>query len=250
MEEIATAPSEKDAAFPETADIETSSDDYAARFAGPAGEWMLRTQERLVLDGLRAVGAQTVLDVGGGHGQLAGPMARAGHQVTVLGSAAVCARRIREEVAAEQIRFLVGNVLALPFEDQSFDAVVSVRLLPHCERWPELVRELCRVARFAVVVDYPTRRSLNALAPLFFGAKKKLEGNTRAWRMFTDAELRHAFTAAGFRLAGRHGQFFWPMVLHRALKEPRLSRWAEAPCRWLGLTRLWGSPILAVWRRR
>lgn len=201
------------------------------------------------MDGLCAAGARTVLDVGGGHGQLAGPMARAGHEVTVLGSAAVCARRLQKELAAAQIRFLVGDVLALPFEDRAFDAVVSVRLLPHCERWPELVRELCRVARVAVVVDYPTRRSLNALAPMFFGAKKKLEGNTRTWRMFTDAELGEAFAAAGFRPEARHGQFFWPMVLHRALKAPWLSRLAEAPCRALGLTRLWGSPILAVWRR-
>ena len=27
--------------FPETADIHTSSDEYATRFSGPAGEWML-----------------------------------------------------------------------------------------------------------------------------------------------------------------------------------------------------------------
>ena len=31
-------------AFPETADVETSSDDYARRFAGPVGEWFLERQ--------------------------------------------------------------------------------------------------------------------------------------------------------------------------------------------------------------
>ena len=35
--------------YPETADIETSSDDYASRFSGPAGEWMLEVQERITL---------------------------------------------------------------------------------------------------------------------------------------------------------------------------------------------------------
>ena len=38
-----------DQAFPETADVETSSDAYAARFSGPAGAWMLSVQERIVL---------------------------------------------------------------------------------------------------------------------------------------------------------------------------------------------------------
>ena len=80
--------------------------------------------------------------------------------------------------------FVVGNVLALPFPDKSFDVVLCFRLLTHCERWPELVRELCRVARCAVIVDYPTGQSLNAIAPALFGAKQKYERNTRHWMLF------------------------------------------------------------------
>ena len=64
--------------FPETADIETSNDDYATRFCGKVGAWMLGMQERGVLKLLAAAvprGA-AVLDVGGGHGQLAEPLCR------------------------------------------------------------------------------------------------------------------------------------------------------------------------------
>ena len=102
---------------------------------------MLEAQERAVRDLLGAPGGATVLDVGGGHGQLALPLAAAGWRVTVLGSDPVCARRIAPAVAAGRVQFVAGDVLALPFPDRAFDFVVSVRLLPHCERWPALVAE-------------------------------------------------------------------------------------------------------------
>ena len=52
-------------------DVETASDDYAARFAGPVGAWMLQVQERAVLELIAPWPGASVLDVGGGHAQLA-----------------------------------------------------------------------------------------------------------------------------------------------------------------------------------
>jgi 2-polyprenyl-3-methyl-5-hydroxy-6-metoxy-1,4-benzoquinol methylase len=233
----------------ETADIETSSDDYASRFSGPVGVWMLGAQERAVRELLGAPGGATVLDVGGGHGQLALPLAAAGWRVTVLGSDAVCARRIAPAVATGQVRFVSGDVLVLPFPDRAFDFVISVRLLPHCERWPALVAELCRVARRAVVVDYPTLESLNRIAPALFGAKKRLEGNTRTFSLFTHREVEAAFSASGFVPAGRVGEFFLPMVLHRTLRCRPCSAALERICDGLGLTNRWGSPVVARFSR-
>jgi 2-polyprenyl-3-methyl-5-hydroxy-6-metoxy-1,4-benzoquinol methylase len=231
--------------FPETADIETSSDEYAARFAGPTGAWMLRVQEDIVLGLLRALAARSVLDVGGGHGQLALPLCREGFQVTVVASAESCRRRIASVVENGQCRFTVGNLVELPFADQSFDAVLCFRLATHCERWPQLVGELCRVARRAVILDYPTSQSLNRLAPRLFGTKKKLEGNTRTFRLFRHAEIETEFRQHGFRPGRRTGQFFLPMVLHRLLKCRPLSAGLEAFCRGAGWSRRWGSPVIA-----
>ncbi len=228
----------------EMADIETSSDGYAARFSGAVGAWMLGVQSGLTLKLLAGSGAKTVLDVGGGHGQLTGPLLDAGYQVTVLGSDASCGNRIASHIASGAVAFQTGDVVALPFEDRSFDAAISFRLLPHCERWAALIRELCRVARTTVVVDYPTSQSFNALGPLFFGAKKKLEGNTRAWRDFRHEEVRGAFEAQGFRVTARRGQFFFPMALHRMLKCPALSRCLEAVPSVLTLRSRFGSPVI------
>ncbi|MBW7909393.1 MAG: methyltransferase domain-containing protein [Kiritimatiellae bacterium] len=236
-------------AFPETADIETASANYAARFAGKTGAWMLARQERIALDFLQSANAKTILDVGGGHGQLARPMAHAGFDVTVLGSDPVCQERIADLVSNERCKFIVGNVVQLPFPDRSFDAAVSVRLLPHCERWPSLIRELCRVARHTVVVDYPLASGMNTLAPWLFDAKKRLEKNTRTWRNFTHAEVRNTFQAAGFQPISRRGQFFWPMVIHRSLKSPAISNLLEAVPGGLGITARFGTPVLAAFTR-
>ena len=97
--------------FPETADIETSNDDYATRFRGATGAWMLKVQERGVLKllGARVAPGATVLDVGGGHGQLAHPLADAGYKVSVIGSAPSCRHHIADLVDADRCSFEVGR---------------------------------------------------------------------------------------------------------------------------------------------
>ena len=230
--------------YPETADIHTSSDEYATRFSGSAGEWMLAVQEKITRRLLSGWEGSSVLDVGGGHGQLAVPLCRDGWNVTVLGSDASCRHRIRDVVDSGACRFVEGNVIALPFPDRSFDVVLCFRLLTHCERWPELVRELCRVARRGVIVDYPTGQSLNAVAPALFGAKKKFEKNTRTWALFRHGQVIGEFAQNGYGPAATRKQFFLPMVLHRMLKNRAVSAGLEAGCRALGLTRLWGSPVI------
>jgi len=233
----------------ETADIESSSDAYATRFAGPAGRWMLEVQERITLGFLRDRPGAGILDVGGGHGQLAVPLCREGYRVTVLGSDASCRHRVSEIVDAGSCAFVVGDVIDLPFDDRSFDTVISFRLVTHCRRWPKLIDELCRVARDSVIVDYPTSQSLNCIAPALFKAKKKLEGNTRTWALFKHAEVHGEFARNGYGLRRQEAQFFLPMVLHRALKCRTVSAALEGFCRLAGLSRRWGSPVIVEMAR-
>lgn len=234
----------------ETPDIETSSDDYARRFSGKIGEWFLSVQEKATLTMLSEWPGATVLDVGGGHGQLTRPLLGRGYDVTVVGSDDSCQNRIRDCLNLDKCRFEVGSVLELPFENQSFDLVISFRLVPHIEQWPRLISELTRVARKAVVVDYPTLRSINYLTPILFKLKKTIEGNTRYYRSFYEKELIESFLKHGFVKAARYGEFFLPMVLHRALKLPFLSSFLEAACRGVGLTALFGSPVILKMIRR
>jgi SAM-dependent methyltransferase len=228
----------------EDADIETSSEGYARRFSGGVGTFFLETQSATTLDLLGAWPRASVLDVGGGHGQVTGPLVDAGYDVTILGSAAACRPRVAPWVDTGRARFEVGDLLRLPFPDASFDVAIAYRLLPHVTRWPDLVSELARVARRAVLVDYPTSRSVNAASGLFFGLKKGVEGSTRPFRVFRDAEIVSQFAARGFAPTERRPQFFLPMALHRALGAAWLARALEGTAEALGLTPLLGSPVI------
>ena len=231
--------------YPETADIETSNDDYATRFRGKTGAWMLSVQTKLTRRLLSDIRPGTLLDVGGGHGQLAHPLADDGWEVTVLGSAPSCRKRIADLTDAGRCKFVVGNVVQLPFEDNSFDVVICFRLLTHCERWQQLVKELCRVSRGPVICDYPAHESVNAfMTPKRFAAKKKIEKNTRTWHIFRHAEVTDAFEAAGSRIVAREKQFVLPMAIHRKLKCAPVSRFLEGCCRLVGLNALFGSPVI------
>ena len=67
--------------------------------------------------------------------------------------------------------------------------------------------------------------------------------------MFSTLELARAFKKHGFTLERSEKMFLWPMALHRALKNPKISAKLEAPARWLGLTKLFGSPVVAKFVR-
>jgi SAM-dependent methyltransferase len=236
----------------EDADVESSSDLYARRFAGPVGQWFLDVQARLTLGCLRGLpSGATVLDVGGGHAQLAPPLLDAGYRVTVVGSDASCGLRLARLPASDRCRFEVADLLSLPHPDQGFDAVVCFRLLAHSIDWRRLVRELCRVARDRVVVDYPARSSINIASEVLFRIKNSIErGTTRPFALYWRGEMAGAFAAAGFRVTDERPQFLLPMALYRLAGSTGLARGAEGVARAAGLTGLLGSPVIARADRR
>jgi ubiquinone/menaquinone biosynthesis C-methylase UbiE len=235
----------------EDADIGTSSEDYARRFTGAVGRWFVETQTRITLGLFSAlpVGA-SVLDVGGGHAQIAPPLIEAGYEVTVAGSDPSCSSRLQPWIAAGRCKFDVADLRTLPYPDRSFDAVVCLRLLPHSIDWRNLIRELCRVASRSVLLDYPSLRSANIVAARFFEVKKGIELNTRRFITFSPHQIHSAFEDQGFSIRAEQAQFLLPMVLHRLANRATLSRAAELPGRWLGLTRRFGSPMLVRADRR
>jgi 2-polyprenyl-3-methyl-5-hydroxy-6-metoxy-1,4-benzoquinol methylase len=232
----------------EAPDIETSSEDYARRFAGPVGDFFLRVQERICLELLRPWAGCRVLDVGGGHGQIAVPLAAAGYDVTVLGSAVCCGERVSalEASPSLKIRFVTGELLNLPFPDGSYDVVVSLRLISHVPQWRRLIRELTRVARRAVLIDYPSLMSFNLAVPLLFRMKKMVERNTRRFLCFTRREIADAFLENRYVISAVKAEFFIPMAVHRALGHPAFTEFSERLSGAVAATRLLGSPVLTL----
>ena len=233
-----------DSPYPETADIETSSEEYASRFSGEIGKWFLKVQEEATINMLAPFEQAKILDVGGGHGQLTGTLIEKDYTVTVLGSAEVCKNRIRELIDDNKVSFKVGDILDLPFDDREFDVVISYRLLSHVERWEKFLAELTRIASKSVIIDYPEERSFNALTPYLFDYKKVIEGNTRSYKIFREPDLMKVFNSKNFVRGSRFAEFFLPMVFHRKMNSQKISASVEAVFRSMGLTNLFGSPII------
>jgi SAM-dependent methyltransferase len=236
----------------EAPDIQTSSEDYARRFAGPVGDYFLRIQEELCLELLRPWRGCRVLDVGGGHAQIALPLAAAGYDVTVLGSDASCSERLSRLAASRSLNipFVSGDLLNLPFPRRSYDVVVSLRLISHVAPWRHLIRELTRIARHAVLIDYPSLVSFNLAVPLLFKLKKMIERNTRPFLCFTKLQISDAFLQNDFIVSATTPEFFIPMALHRGLHTLPFTELSETLFQVLRATRLLGSPVLALAERR
>ena len=234
----------KEEIYSQKADIETSSEDYAKRFSGKVGEYFLAVQSVITLELLKKWSNAKVLDVGGGHAQLAVPLVGKGFDVTVAGSDDSCRKRLDKLLPQTEFQFYSCNLLKLPFDNKSFDVVACFRLLTHEENWKLQISELCRVAKYAVIVDYPDIRSFNIFYDLLFSMKKKFEGNTRTYRNFSRKEIIEEFRKNNFGKVTIKPEFFLPMVVHRGIKKVPVLKSIENLFAIFGFTKLFGSPVI------
>lgn len=228
----------------ETPDLESSTDAYARRFAGAVGEYFLNVQSQIVKRLLPPPENCSILDVGGGHGQLAGPLVDAGYDVTVFASNDSCRDRLDRVVGKNRYRLLTGDLLNLPCRQNAYDVVLAFRLLPHLNDWNRLLSEACRVATQAVIVDYPDLRSVNILSSFTFSMKQGIEQNARRYRCFRRGQILSELRKHDFQVIATRPQFFLPMALHRYLKRVRVSQTTEFIANRIGLTHAFGSPII------
>ncbi len=231
--------------YRETADIETASNDYARRFSGQAGQFFLETQNHITMNLLADIepGA-SILDIGGGHGQLTKALLTAGFCVTITGSDDCCRERLDANFSQEDFTYKTCDSLHLPFADKSFDMVISFRLLPHATQWQGIVAEMCRIAKTCVLFDYPDIRSSNIFYSLLFRIKKRMEGNTRTYTLFKRRQMSNELSINNYAKPQFKAEFFLPMVLHRKIANKKFSLLTENLFRYSGMTHLFGSPII------
>lgn len=230
-------------------DLHSASLEYQTRFCGSVGAWLLESQEKHTYRGLDTEPNQTLLDVGGGHGQLLEGALRRELRVTVFGSSERCMEPIREAVFNGRCKFEFGNLLQLPYPDQSFDHVFAFRMMGHLIHWEQFLSELCRVARKTVIINYAPINSFNVLIPIFFNLKLKVEKNTRRYSTYRQSEINAVFEKNDFRPEHEIREVFLPIAFHRALKWRKASEVLESIFRGVGLTGNFGSPIIATYTR-
>ena len=223
----------------------------AARFGGPIGALLAETQARILTEFAAATPATTVLDVGTGTGRAALTLAAAGARVTGVDASDEMLRVARERAAVRRLDvvFADGDAHALPFEDRSYDVVVSLRMLMHTPDWRRCVGELCRVARRTVILDYPALGSAASLQAAARRVALRVGRRVEAYRVFSERSVARELAAHGFAVRRVHRQFVLPIALHKRLGSRALTERIERRLASVGLLRLLGSPVTVLAER-
>lgn len=132
---------------------------YDAWYETPRGRWIGDVEWALLRLALELRARESLLDVGCGTGWFTRRAATEGAHVVGLDTdkrALVFARRRSRET----VRFLQGDATRLPFEDRSFDKVMSVTALCFVPQWQKAVAEIVRVSRGQFVLGLLNRNSL------------------------------------------------------------------------------------------
>lgn len=105
-----------------------------------------------------------VLDVGSGEGFGTAILAETAKTVTGIDVDAEIVGHSAEAYAGENLAFLAGSALDMPFEDRSFDVVTCFEVVEHLEDHGALLEEIKRILRPAglLVISTPDREAYGA----------------------------------------------------------------------------------------
>jgi ubiquinone/menaquinone biosynthesis C-methylase UbiE len=222
-----------------------------ARFGGPIGSLQAEIQARVIAEFAGPVAGRAALDVGTGTGRAALIMAEAGAAVTAIDASAEMLRvaRARAEHRAAAIRFEVGDAHQLAHADRTFDVVVSLRVLMHTPGWRQCIRELCRVSRGRVIVDFPSAGSVAAAQALTRRIALAAGARVEAYRVFTEATIRQELATHGFRVTRIHRQFVLPIAFHKLFGSRAFTERVEGGLAAIGVLRMAGSPVTMLAER-
>jgi ubiquinone/menaquinone biosynthesis C-methylase UbiE len=135
------------------------------------GNPLVSVEQPAVWTLLDAAAPGRALDAACGTGRHARHLAERGHEVIGVDRTPEMLSRAREN--APEATFVEGDLLALPFEDGSFDLLVCALALEHVEDLAMAVQELGRVlrprGRMVISESHPALRALGG-APFFLDA--------------------------------------------------------------------------------
>ena len=158
--------------------------------------WRVPYFERILGDRLIEPHGTRVLDVGCGGGLLAEEITTMGYTVVGIDPSerSLDVARAHAAETGRHIDYLYGRGQHLPFDDETFDAVLCCDVLEHVEDWHAVIGEVARVLRPGGVFLYDTinRTFASWLRTIFIAQQcrwtRYAPPRTHVWRMFITPE--------------------------------------------------------------
>jgi 2-polyprenyl-6-hydroxyphenyl methylase/3-demethylubiquinone-9 3-methyltransferase len=200
----------------------TAADDPVALLRAEA-----RSRNPWVVERIRARfgGAARVLDVGCGAGFLSNHLASEGFRVDGLDASAESLAVAAQHDRTRSVRYKLGDALALPYPDSSFDVVCAMDFLEHVEDPGRAVAEAARVLRPQGLFFFHTfNRNFLAWLVVIKGVEwfvKNTPRDMHVWRLFLKPqEVLAMCDASGLQIVELRGsapvvwsRAFWRMLL-------------------------------------
>jgi len=135
---------------------------YDEWFETPIGRLIRRYEQELIFQMLNPEDGETILDAGCGTGIFVVDLIKTGAHVVGLELSPIMLRRAFAKLAGQAFFPVRGNMVRLPFADNSFHKTVSNTAIEFIEDAGSAVEELFRVTRPGGVIVVTT---LNSLSP-------------------------------------------------------------------------------------
>jgi len=206
---------------------------YEAWYHTPRGRWIGDREFILLQSLLRTPKGGSLLDVGCGTGHFSRCFSRSGLSVTGIDPDPAVLKFAKTQ--GDDIHYMQGNALELPFSGNTFDYAIAVTSLCFIDDPLQVLREMWRVSRHALVLGLLNRHSL-------LHWRKQGQGSYLGARWDTVGEVLKewipALTPVPREIAVR-STIFLP-------QGTGLAQWSE---QWLPRTLPWGG-FLAVGLRK
>lgn len=157
---------------------------YDRWFTTPIGSLVKKYESELILDLLKPVSGETILDAGCGTGVFTLDILSAGTRIVGLDISFPMLWRAREKAGGYAFSPVLGDIATLPFREGSFDKVISITAIEFISDARSAVAELFRVTKKGGVIVVA---NLNSLSPW---AIRRTEAAKKGDSIFREAHFR------------------------------------------------------------
>ena len=214
------------------------------RYGGPFGQYLENLEVGTFLSMIDPE-SERILDLGAGTGKLSIPLILKSKEVLSVDSSANMLRvaGLKSHKLNIEIIAIISDAHYLSFRDRTFDCVVSSRLLMHLIDWEKGIKEICRVSRKELVIDFPSNLSFASLDILFKRIKRIFLPETQVYNKYSIGDIAKEIKKNGFQVVQTRKEFFIPFTLHRLFNHPKISNKIERIFRKFYITELFGNPV-------